>query len=235
MFFCDVGCAHRSHAHRVIPMRAMGAVTPPILAPTPTASTRSRASAEREVLGTRRRLRHQHHRQLPPEPRGPAVQPRRRGTPGKGPRPARRRPAQPGNPLIIGRKIGEVFNPVVGGPDQIKNLESSVNTKYDGLLVSARRGDSARGIGCGRPTRLRDTVDRGRHPHHAEGPRAASLGGLRRPRNPADHAHCLLVQLHQPGGRCARCGQGVAALHTARRIERRGRHSRRLPTPLSSG
>jgi len=44
-----------------------------------------------------------------------------------------------GTHFIIGRKIGEVFNPVVGGPDQIKNLESSVNTKYDGLLVSGEK------------------------------------------------------------------------------------------------
>jgi hypothetical protein len=44
-----------------------------------------------------------------------------------------------GTHFIIGRKVGEVFNPVVGGPDQIKNIESSVNTKYDGLLVSAER------------------------------------------------------------------------------------------------
>jgi hypothetical protein len=29
-----------------------------------------------------------------------------------------------------------VFNPVVGGPDVVKNLESSVNTHYDGLLLS---------------------------------------------------------------------------------------------------
>jgi outer membrane receptor protein involved in Fe transport len=42
-----------------------------------------------------------------------------------------------GTHFIIGRTVGEVFNPVVGGPDQVKNLESSVNTKYDGLLVSA--------------------------------------------------------------------------------------------------
>ena len=28
------------------------------------------------------------------------------------------------------------FNPVVGGPEIVKNLESSVRTKYDGLLVS---------------------------------------------------------------------------------------------------
>lgn len=41
-----------------------------------------------------------------------------------------------GTHFIIGRTIGSVFNPVVGGPDLVKNLESSVNTKYDGLLVS---------------------------------------------------------------------------------------------------
>jgi outer membrane receptor protein involved in Fe transport len=40
-----------------------------------------------------------------------------------------------GTHFIIGRTIGSVFNPVVGGPDLVKNLESSVNTKYDGLLV----------------------------------------------------------------------------------------------------
>ena len=41
-----------------------------------------------------------------------------------------------GTHFIIGRAIGTVFNPVVGGPDVVKNLESSVNTKYDGLLLS---------------------------------------------------------------------------------------------------
>lgn len=41
-----------------------------------------------------------------------------------------------GTHFIIGRTIGTVFNPVVGGPDLVKNLESSVKTKYDGLLVS---------------------------------------------------------------------------------------------------
>jgi hypothetical protein len=29
--------------------------------------------------------------------------------------------------FIIGRNVGEVFNPVVGGPDQIKNLESTAH------------------------------------------------------------------------------------------------------------
>ena len=44
-----------------------------------------------------------------------------------------------GTHFIIGRTIGEVFNPVVGGPDRIVNLESSVNTQYDALLVSAEQ------------------------------------------------------------------------------------------------
>jgi outer membrane receptor protein involved in Fe transport len=48
-----------------------------------------------------------------------------------------------GTHFIIGRTIGQVFNPVVGGPDLVKNVESSVKTKYDGLLVSfeGRRAD----------------------------------------------------------------------------------------------
>lgn len=41
-----------------------------------------------------------------------------------------------GTHFIIGRTVGVVFNPVVGGPDRVVNLESSVNTKYDGLLLS---------------------------------------------------------------------------------------------------
>jgi hypothetical protein len=45
-----------------------------------------------------------------------------------------------GTHFIIGRVIGTVpFNPVVGGPDIVKNLESSVRTKYDGLLLSLER------------------------------------------------------------------------------------------------
>jgi hypothetical protein len=32
-----------------------------------------------------------------------------------------------------------VFNPVVGGPDRVVNIESSARTKYDALLVSADR------------------------------------------------------------------------------------------------
>jgi hypothetical protein len=44
-----------------------------------------------------------------------------------------------GTHFIIGRTIGTVFNPVVGGPDSVINLESSVNTKYDGLLTSVEK------------------------------------------------------------------------------------------------
>ena len=38
-----------------------------------------------------------------------------------------------------GGTIGEVFNPVVGGPDRVVNLESSVDTRYDALLVSLEK------------------------------------------------------------------------------------------------
>src|SRR5437763_3148590 len=44
-----------------------------------------------------------------------------------------------GTHFIIGRTVGSVFNPVVGGPDLVKNIESSVKTKYDGLLLSFER------------------------------------------------------------------------------------------------
>jgi hypothetical protein len=45
-----------------------------------------------------------------------------------------------GTHFIIGRIVGTVpFNPVVGGPELVKNLESSVRTKYDGLLVSVEK------------------------------------------------------------------------------------------------
>lgn len=44
-----------------------------------------------------------------------------------------------GTRFIIGRTIGVVDNPVVGGPDRVVNLESSVKTKYDGLLLSLEK------------------------------------------------------------------------------------------------
>jgi hypothetical protein len=49
-----------------------------------------------------------------------------------------------GTHFIIGRTIGSVFNPVVGGPDSVVNLESSVKTKYDGLLMSVEKRFSHR-------------------------------------------------------------------------------------------
>lgn len=49
-----------------------------------------------------------------------------------------------GTHFIIGRNIGVVNNPVVGGPDRVVNLESSVKTKYDGLLLSAEKRLSQR-------------------------------------------------------------------------------------------
>jgi hypothetical protein len=49
-----------------------------------------------------------------------------------------------GTHFIIGRRIGTVFNPVVGGPDSVVNIESSVQTKYDGLLVSVEKRFSDR-------------------------------------------------------------------------------------------
>lgn len=44
-----------------------------------------------------------------------------------------------GTNFIIGRNVGIVNNPVVGGPDRVVNLESSVKTKYDALLLSFER------------------------------------------------------------------------------------------------
>ncbi|MBS1808938.1 MAG: TonB-dependent receptor [Acidobacteria bacterium] len=49
-----------------------------------------------------------------------------------------------GTSFIIGRTIGTVNNPVVGGPDRVVNLESSVKTKYDGLLLSLEKRLSSR-------------------------------------------------------------------------------------------
>ena len=44
-----------------------------------------------------------------------------------------------GTNFVIGRTVGAVFNPVVGGPDRVVNLESSAKFFYDGLLVSAEK------------------------------------------------------------------------------------------------
>jgi hypothetical protein len=44
-----------------------------------------------------------------------------------------------GDQFIIGRTVGEVFNPVVGGADRVVNLESSARTQYSALLVEFER------------------------------------------------------------------------------------------------
>jgi len=44
-----------------------------------------------------------------------------------------------GTRFIIGDPAGSVYNPVTGGPDEVIDVESAVNTKYDGLWVTARR------------------------------------------------------------------------------------------------
>lgn len=44
-----------------------------------------------------------------------------------------------GSKFIIGRSIGEVFNPVVGGTDSVVNLESSVKNWFDGMLVNVQK------------------------------------------------------------------------------------------------
>jgi hypothetical protein len=44
-----------------------------------------------------------------------------------------------GRNFLIGRPVGEVFNPVVGGPDRVVNIESSGETMYDALLLSLDR------------------------------------------------------------------------------------------------
>jgi outer membrane receptor protein involved in Fe transport len=54
-----------------------------------------------------------------------------------------------GTHFLIGRTVGEVFNPVVGGPDRVVNIESSARTEYDALMLSVDRsfagGHSVRG------------------------------------------------------------------------------------------
>jgi len=49
-----------------------------------------------------------------------------------------------GSKFIIGRFIGSVFNPAIGGNDDVVNIESSVKTWYDGLLLNAQKRFSNR-------------------------------------------------------------------------------------------
>ena len=45
-----------------------------------------------------------------------------------------------GRHFLIGRTVGDVFNPVVGGPDRVVNIESSARTEYDALMLEMERG-----------------------------------------------------------------------------------------------
>jgi hypothetical protein len=49
-----------------------------------------------------------------------------------------------GDQFLIGRTVGEVFNPVVGGPDRVVSLESSAKTEYSALLAEFERRFSGR-------------------------------------------------------------------------------------------
>ena len=60
-----------------------------------------------------------------------------------------------GRHFLIGRTVGEVFNPVVGGPDRVVNIESSARTEYDALLV-----DMERTFGGGHRVRASYTLSR---------------------------------------------------------------------------
>ncbi len=44
-----------------------------------------------------------------------------------------------GSKFIIGRFIGSVFNPAIGGNDDVVNIESSVKTWYDGFLLNVQK------------------------------------------------------------------------------------------------
>jgi len=49
-----------------------------------------------------------------------------------------------GSKFIIGRFIGSVFNPSIGGNDDVVNIESSVKTWYDGMLLNVQKRFSDR-------------------------------------------------------------------------------------------
>ena len=82
-----------------------------------------------------------------------------------------------GTHFIIGRPIGEVFNPVVGGPDRVVNLESSVGTRYDALLATLEKR-----WGAGQQVRASYTLSRARN--YSNDDQIPSGSGPRRPERP---------------------------------------------------
>jgi hypothetical protein len=51
-----------------------------------------------------------------------------------------------GTHFIIGRAIGSLTNPLINTPDRVVNLESSVQTKYDALLLSVEKRATQRSM-----------------------------------------------------------------------------------------
>ena len=99
-----------------------------------------------------------------------------------------------GTHFIIGRPIGEVYNPVVGGPDRVVNLESSVGTHYDALLVEPREALRAATSSCASPTPWRaraTTRTTTRSPSAAaRSTRTTSSASTARPRTSSATAWC---------------------------------------------
>jgi hypothetical protein len=107
-----------------------------------------------------------------------------------------------GTHFLIGRTVGEVFNPVVGGPDRVVNLESSARTTYDALLLTAERRTG--------PLDVQLAYTLSRSLNYANDDQIPFLNGpidpadLRRERGPApnDRRHRLTAsgQARMPGG-----------------------------------
>jgi hypothetical protein len=50
-----------------------------------------------------------------------------------------------GSHILLGRSLGAIFNPLIGGPDRVVNLESGGKSKYDALNLSIEKRLSQRG------------------------------------------------------------------------------------------
>ena len=121
-----------------------------------------------------------------------------------------------GTHFIIGRPIGEVFNPVVGGPDRVVNLESSVNTKYDALLATLEKRFGRRPAAPPRPIRcpVRATTRTTTRSRSARAPRPERpLEGVRADaQRAAPSVECSRARsCCRARARCRRCGRSRPA------------------------
>ena len=112
-----------------------------------------------------RRVRHQHHRLAAAEPEGAAgCRSGSSDSSGRGRCCAWTVVHNHGTDFIIGRTVGTVFNPVVGGPDRVVNLESSAENRLRrpaGGVRAALHGAlrrSAPPTRCRRPTTMPTTI-----------------------------------------------------------------------------